>query len=156
MDEKEVMKVIPLREMQNVSDFKGLSQKMIELLAENGEVRQIPAGEYLFCHGDPARTYYVIREGTVLLLSEDTDGTPYTEEAGPGMSVGCSCLAGLRCYSCHAVCAESCKLLCWSQSTLRHLFNQNCRLGYLMLKAAAKMMSKRVHRKTHTPRVAYA
>ena len=150
------MKMIPLKEMQNVSDFKGLSQKMIEELAENGEVMRIPAGQYLFCRGDPAHTYYIIREGKVVLQSEDSDGTPYSEEVGPGMSVGCSCLAGLKCYSCHAVCAESCRLLGWSQSTLRHLFNQDSRLGYLMLKASAKMMSKRVHRKISAPRVAYA
>ena len=144
--------MISVTEMQNAMDFKGMSQKMIEQLAEIGEVSRIPEGEYLFHQGDPAHTYYIIREGKVILESEDADGTTYYEEVGPGMGVGCSCLAGLRCYSCHAMCTEPCKVLCWSQAALRHLFNQNSRLGYLMIKASAKQMSKRVHRKISAPR----
>ena len=148
--------MIPLKEMQNASDFKGMNQKMIEQLAEIGEINQVPAGEYLFHRGDPAQNYYIIREGEVLLESEDDDRKEYLEEVGPGMGVGCSCLAGLKDYSCDAVCVKPCKFLCWSQSALRHLFNQNSRLGYLMIKASAKTMSKRVHRKISSPRIANA
>jgi len=147
--------MIALKEMQKALDFKGMSQKMIEQLAEIGEVAHCSRGQYLFHCGDPADTYYIIREGKVMLESEDADGTHYYEKVLPGMGVGCSCLAGLKCYSCHAVADEPCKLLCWSQSALRHLFNQNSRLGYLMIKASAKAMSRRVHRKIGPPKLAY-
>ena len=148
--------MIPVREMQNAKDFKGMSQKMIEQLAEMGEVMAAPKGLYLFHRGDSAHMYYIVREGKVLLEFEDPDGSEYYEEVGPGMGVGCSSLAGLRCYSSHAVCIVPCKLLCWSQSTLRHLFNENSRAGYLMIKACAKMLSKRVPRKVQSRMAVHA
>ena len=40
--------MIPVREMQNAKDFKGMSQKMIEQMAEMGEVMAAPKGCYLF------------------------------------------------------------------------------------------------------------
>jgi CRP-like cAMP-binding protein len=106
--------------------------------------------------GDPARNYFIVRKGKVILEFEEDGVLQCCEEVGPGMGAGCCCLAGMKCYRCHAYCQESCQLLCWSQSALRHLFNQNSRIGYLMIKALAKKLSKRVPRKVDLPSVANA
>jgi CRP/FNR family cyclic AMP-dependent transcriptional regulator len=136
--------MIPLGEMLNVPDFEGMERKMIEDLSAIGEVFAAPAGTYLFRGGDPAQLYYIVKEGKVILEFKQKDGHVLTETAGPGMGIGCSALAGLREYISDARCEEPSKFLCWSQAKLRHLFNQDDRLGYLMMKACAMSLNRRV------------
>ncbi|MBW2101554.1 MAG: Crp/Fnr family transcriptional regulator [Deltaproteobacteria bacterium] len=103
----------------------------------------------LFREGDVAEYYYVLKRGKVVLEFEESDGPVSREEVGPGMGIGCSSLAGLKFYSSSARCTEDCTLLRWEQKELRHLFNEDSRLGYLMIKAMAKLLTKRVYIKSH-------
>jgi CRP/FNR family cyclic AMP-dependent transcriptional regulator len=141
--------MIPLKEMQKVGIFKPLSEKMVEELAAAGDITRAEKGEYLFREGDPADHFYIIKEGKVVLEFEQPDGSVNTETVSPGMGVGCSSLSGLRSYASHARCDESSRFLHWPQSELRKLFEQDNRLGYLLIKASAKMLSKRVAGKLH-------
>lgn len=140
--------MIPLKDMRDAMDLKPLSRKMIEELAAVGEVVSVPAGEYLFHEGAPAAFYYILKEGEVVLEFEEEGGVSM-ERVTSGMGVGCSSLAGLKTYSSHAICTKHSKLLRWSQKDLRHLFNQDSRLGYLMIKAMAKLLTRRISIKSH-------
>ena len=141
--------MIPLKEMQRVELFVPLSEKMIEELASIGEVLEAPKGELLFRQGDKADKYYILKEGKVELTFRHPDGTVEIETVEPGMGVGCSALAGLSTYQAEGVCEEPSRFLVWSQKDLRHLFNEDSRLGYLMVKASARLLHKRKSRTIH-------
>jgi len=141
--------MIPLKDMQKVGIFKPLSEKMVEKLAAVGDIVKAEKDEYLFHEGDPADDFYIIKEGKVVLEFEQPDGSINTETVSPGMGVGCSSLSGLRSYAGHARCEESSRFLHWPQSELRQLFEKDNRLGYLLIRASAKMLSKRVAGKLH-------
>ena len=136
--------MIPLEEMQKVSDFHGIGKEMLDEIATIGEMVSAPSGSYLFKEGDRAESYYILKEGKVVLEFKQSDGSILTESVGPGMGVGCSSLAGLMTYTSDARCEEPSRFLCWSQAKLRHLFNQDDRLGYLMMRACAVSLNKRV------------
>ncbi len=136
--------MIPLEEMQSIEDFEWMDRKTKEVLAAAGDVVSAPPGKYLFREGDHAELYYILKEGKVVLEFRQEDGSVLTETVGPGMGVGCSSLAGLMTYTSDARCEEPSRLLCWSQAELRHLFNQDDRLGYLMMRACAVSLNKRV------------
>ena len=141
--------MIPLKEMQKVGIFKPLSEKMVEELAAVGDITTAEKGEYLFHEGDPADDFYIIKEGKVVLEFEQPDGSFNTETVSPGMGVGCSSLSGLPSYASHGRCEEASRFLHWSQFELRKLFENDSRLGYLLIKASAKMLSKRIAGKLH-------
>lgn len=141
--------MIPLIELQKVDIFTPLSQKMIEALAAIGDITAAKEGDYLFREGDPAENFYIIKEGKVILEFEQPDGSINTETVGPGMGVGCSSLAGLARYNAHGRCEEASRFLHWNQSRLQQLFNENHRLGYLLIRASAKKLSKRISGKLH-------
>jgi CRP/FNR family transcriptional regulator, cyclic AMP receptor protein len=141
--------MILIKEMQKVGIFKPLSEKMVEKLAAVGDIVKAEKDEYLFHEGDPADDFYIIKEGKVVLEFEQPDGSINTETVSPGMGVGCSSLSGLRSYASHARCEEASRLLHWPQSKLRQLFEKDSRLGYLLIKASAKTLSKRVAGKLH-------
>ncbi len=141
--------MIDLKDIHNAHDCLGLSKKMKEKLAAIGEVTTASAGEYLFREGDPAVYYYILNEGKVLLEFAEPDGSVNMEEVTAGLGIGCSSLAGLKNYSSHARCEKPSKLLRWTQKDLRHLFNEDGRLGYLLIKAMAKLLTKRVTVKSH-------
>jgi len=139
-----VKAVIPLEEMQGIEDFEGMDRRMMEELSVAGEVINVSPGSYLFREGDHADFYYILKEGKVVLEFRQEDGTVLMETAGPGMGVGGSSLAGLMSYTSDARCEEASKLLAWPQPKLRHLFNQDERLGYLMMRACAMSLNRRV------------
>lgn len=141
--------MIPLKEFQKVDIFKPLSKKMIEELAAIGDITTAKEGDYLFHDGDLAENFYIIKEGKVILEFEQPDGSINTETVGPGMGVGCSSLAGLPRYNAHGRCEEASRFLHWRQSRLQQLFNEDNRLGYLLIKASAKRLSRRVSGKLH-------
>jgi len=136
--------MIPLDEMRDVKDFEGMDQKMLEEVAAIGEVVSAPKGTYLFQEGDRAEYYYILRKGKVALEFRQAEGLVNTETVGPGMGVGCSSLAGLPQYNAHGRCEEASRFLHWRQSRLQQLFNEDSRLGYLLIKASAKKLSKRI------------
>jgi CRP-like cAMP-binding protein len=144
---KEVKTMIPLEEMQDVMDFEAMEPTMVENLSFVGEILTSPEGTYLFREGERAESYYIVKDGKVALEFRQEDGSVFSETVGPGMGVGCSALAGLRAYMSDARCETPSKLLRWSQSTLRHMFNQKDRLGYMMMKACAMSLNARVVRK---------
>ena len=141
--------MIPLKEMQKVELFVPLSEKMIEELAKIGEVVEVPKGEVLFRQGDEADKYYILKDGKVQLTFTHPDGTVEIETVEPGMGVGCSALAGLGNYQAEGICEKACRFLVWRQKDLRHLFNEDSRLGYLMIKASARLLHKRKSRVIH-------
>jgi CRP/FNR family cyclic AMP-dependent transcriptional regulator len=141
--------MIPLKEMQKVAIFTPLSRQMVENLAAIGDMTTAEKGEYLFHEGDPAEDFYIIKEGKVILEFERPEGTMDTEMVSPGMGVGCSSLAGLSRYTAHGRCEEDSRFLHWRQSALRELFDRENRLGYLLLKASAKMVGRRIKGKRH-------
>lgn len=141
--------MIPLKEMQKVGIFKPLSEQMVEELAAIGDITKVGVGDYLFHDGDPADNFYIIKEGKIVLEFEQPDGSVDTETVTSGMGVGCSCLAGLPRYAAHARCEEASRLLHWPQGRLRELFGEDNRLGYLLIRASAKMLSRRIAGKLH-------
>jgi CRP/FNR family transcriptional regulator, cyclic AMP receptor protein len=141
--------MIPQKEMQKVAIFTPLSRQMVENLAAIGDVTTAGKGEYLFHEGDPAEDFYIIKDGKVILEFEHPDGTIDTEIVSPGMGVGCSSLAGLSKYTAHGRCEEDARFLHWRQSALRDLFDREDRLGYLLLRASAKMIGRRIKGKRH-------
>ncbi len=135
--------------MQKVPIFTPLSGQSIEALAAIGDITAAKKGEYLFHEGDPAVHFYIVKEGKVVLEFEQFDGSIDTETVSPGMGVGCSALAGLSQYTAHGRCEKDSRFLHWHQSALRDLFDKENRLGYLLLRASAKMISKRIKGKLH-------
>src|SRR5215831_20282639 len=60
--------------LQRLSLFADLTESELALIADRVSLRQLDAGEIVFCEGDPCRELLIVRDGSVKLLKTAANG----------------------------------------------------------------------------------
>lgn len=72
--------------------FRGLPADSLATLADAASRRRLRNGEALFEQGQPARNFYVVEEGSLVLRAEHGGRAVIVETLGPGKVVGWSAM----------------------------------------------------------------
>src|SRR5215831_17846909 len=75
--------------LQRLSLFADLTESELALIADRVSLRQLDAGEIVFCEGDPCRELLIVRDGSVKLLKTAANGRQQllsVERAGSSLS----------------------------------------------------------------------
>jgi len=127
-----------------VESFAGLDEVQLELIAACGRLVRFGENEYLMREGDPADTFYLLRDGAVALeVHGPGRGALVIETLDPGEVVGWSWL--FPPYRCEldVRTLEPCGLIAFDGACLRGKCDSDHELGYqLMRRFAANVIHR--------------
>ena len=134
--------------LQSVGIFKGLDENQLSTVWSCCQEEQYPADTKLFGEGEQATHLYIVKAGQVDLRF-DLPGRP-TSEKNTISSIfefkafGWSSLVAPYKYSLSAYCAtQTCEVVKIDGQCLSRLFEDDNRLGYLVLSNMARVIGKR-------------
>ena len=102
-----------------------------------------PAGAFLFRQGEPARHFYILREGRVRLTVGEKGSLAYVISA-PGEILGWSTLAGNVTYTASMECRTAVKVLKIASAQLDEIFVADPVSGVLFFKHVATLLGRRL------------
>ena len=133
--------------------FKGLSEEQIKKLADIGTEESYKAGIQIYEKGDPAKNFYLLEEGKIVLAMESYMGTSKppmqvtVDIVTKGDAMGWSAVVEPYMYTLGARCIDDSKAISLNAEKLRELLNKDNTLGFKFMQATAKVVATRL---THT------
>jgi CRP-like cAMP-binding protein len=133
--------------------FQGFSEEQIKKLADIATEESYKAGFQLWRKGDPAKTFYLVEGGKVVLSMENYMGTARppaqvtVDIITKGDAMGWSAVIEPYVYTLGARCIADSKAIAFDGAKLRELLNKDIKLGYAFMHATAKVIATRL---THT------
>jgi CRP-like cAMP-binding protein len=129
--------------------FQGFSPQEIAFLRPLFHPYHTPDGEILFNQGEPARNFYIIVDGEVVIRYKPEDGPALilTRVHKEGV-VGWSAAIGSPTYTSSAVCVENCQLLRVCSEELRQFYEVHPETAQKLLERLAAVIAERL-RQTH-------
>jgi CRP-like cAMP-binding protein len=125
--------------------FADLPESDREFIAGCGHNVHVAAGEAILRHGAPADHFYLLRTGRAQLeIDEPGRGSMIAETLLPGAIVGISWLFPPYRYTFDALAVEPCDLIAVDAACLRAKCDDDPRLGYLLMKRFAGLLSDRI------------
>lgn len=130
--------------------FKDFTNEQLERLASITAEETYAAGSQMYKKGDPARSLYILLEGKVVMSLESYLG-PHrppmqvtVDTIARGETMGWSAVVEPYIYTLGALCIDNTKLIALDAAKLRNLMDEDCDLGYKVMKAIAKIISSRL------------
>jgi CRP-like cAMP-binding protein len=125
--------------------FAGLDDEATRLVAGCGVNTRFAAGQYLMREGEPAETFYVLREGRVALeIDAPPRGPVIVETLGPGDVVGWSWLFPPYRWHFDAEALEPVRAIALDGSCLRGKCEDDPRFGLELTRRVAGIMLDRL------------
>jgi len=125
--------------------FQGLDHDFTELVVGCASNVRFKAGEYIFKEGDPADTFYLIREGKVALEIFAPQHKPIiVSTLGVGDILGWSWLVPPYVWKFHAHGISDTRAIALDGKCLRNKCESNHDLGYELFKRFAHIMEQRL------------
>ena len=126
--------------------FEGISESQLQHLLAITEETQIRKDQWLFQEGQEAKEFFVIKEGTVELLTkvDDEFELPIAMLRDPGSCFGVSALTAPHVYSLSARCAEQGSLVVIQRAELEKLIQKDRELGYIIMTNWAEQLLNRL------------
>lgn len=123
--------------------FQDLEEPFLQLLAECAEEREIPPETFLFRAGEPASSFFLILEGSVMLEVYTPHRHAITlQTLKRGELVGWSWLLPPYRWSFDAHCMDPARVIAFDGHCLRQRFEQNHELGYQILQRFLPVMAQ--------------
>ncbi len=131
--------------LRELKIFEELNDRELEQIAKGAKIEELGPGATLTEAGAPANRLYLIVEGRVTVNVQGPQGkTIGADELGPGQVLGWSALVGPYIYTASGVTVEKSKLIVFSGSKLREIFEINNHIGYRVLKGMGAVISRRI------------
>lgn len=125
--------------------FHGLDKDTIHLLRSCAQNAHLREDEYLFRTGEPADTFYVVRQGLVALeLSAPARKTLVLETVGEDGVLGWSWLVPPYKWFCDARAVEPTDVVVLDGACLRAKCDADPALGYALLTRVSRVMHERL------------
>ena len=125
--------------------FVGLDDGFTNLMVSCASNVRFNAGDYIFKEGDPANTFYLIREGRVAVEVFAPQHKPIiVATLGVGEILGWSWLLPPYHWKNHAHVVEDTRAIALDGKCLRTKCEQNHDLGYEVLKRFARIIEQRL------------
>jgi CRP/FNR family transcriptional regulator, cyclic AMP receptor protein len=125
--------------------FAGLDPDYLSLIAGCAANEVFPADAFLFREGEPAQTFYLIREGKVALeIAAPGRGALVVQTLGEGEVVGFSWLIAPHRWEFDGRAVEPVRALRMDGTCLRAKFDDDPRLGYELMRRFARLTVNRL------------
>lgn len=128
--------------------FRGLDDSELSKLVELCRERTFGEGSYCFHQGKRAMELHLCRSGKVDIVVELSRPSGVAEvtvhTVGPGEVFGWSAVVESHIYTGSAKCTERTEDICIKGSDLTDLFEQNPRMGYVIMKNLSSAVSSRL------------
>jgi CRP/FNR family transcriptional regulator, cyclic AMP receptor protein len=137
-----------LKEFAFFQDFK---DSHLEKLAAIAEEESYEAGASMYQKGDPARSFFLVREGKIILVMENYMGMHKApmqitvDVVTRGETMGWSALVAPHLYTLGARCIDHVDVIALDAVKLRALSGKDSRLGYKIMQAIAKVIAGRLN-----------
>jgi CRP-like cAMP-binding protein len=145
--------MISTNQLKAFDFFKGFSDAQFERLATVAKEEIFDAGAQMYKNGDAARALFMIEEGKSILTMDSSLG-PHkpamqvtVDVITKGESMGWSAVVAPYLFTLAALCIDRIKAIALDAPALRKLMDEDPALGYMVMKATAKVISNRL---THT------
>ena len=132
--------------LERIDLFKGLSQDELSLVADLCEPRQYRADEIIFTEKSKGKEMYIVTKGRVRIelgIKGKTDCAT-VHRLGEGEIFGELVLVGEGRRSATVHCETDCEVLSIEQDGLLCLFEQNARIGYVIVMKLASLLAARL------------
>jgi CRP-like cAMP-binding protein len=140
MDVKGFLKTIP--------EFNRLEESELEQVARIARLKSARAGEPVDVQGQPADKFYILVSGRLaVILNLDFGVAQQTYQImtlGPGQMFAWSGLVGNPYYTAGSRALTDCSFLEFDVAALQALFEQDPRLGYVMMRLVAQTIASRL------------
>jgi CRP-like cAMP-binding protein len=140
--------MVPYRLLQGFELFEGLNEDELKAVAALGHEESFDEGEMIFQEGTEARRMYLVLEGRVALRFRLPLKPPSRETTidamGKGEAFGWSAMVRPHRLTATAICSEPAKCLVFEREDLRQLFQENNRIGYLVMEHLAAIIASRL------------
>jgi CRP/FNR family transcriptional regulator, cyclic AMP receptor protein len=125
--------------------FSGLAPELIGFLAEHAVAKRLKADDVLFRHGDDARHFYLIAEGSVSVEVAALEGPPLElQELGPGAVLGWSWLIAPYKWSFQARATAPTEVVEFDGTAILARCDKDPLFGYELMKRFSALMSERL------------
>ena len=125
--------------------FAGLDPEYLSLLVGCASNEVWPADTFLFREGEPAETFYLIREGTIALeIAAPTSGALIVQTLGAGDVAGFSWLIAPHRWEFDGRAVEFVRALRMDGECLRAKCDDDPRLGYELMRRFARLTVNRL------------
>ena len=139
--------------LKECSFFKECNEDQLKTLAKIAVEESYKAGAQIYKKGDPAKNFYILLEGKVLMAMESYMGTHKPTKQvtvdilAKGDAMGWSAIVEPYAYTLGARCIDDAKMIAFDAVKLRALLNKDHTLGFKFMQATAKVIASRL---THT------
>jgi CRP-like cAMP-binding protein len=134
--------------LEKVEIFRGLSPTQLESLVQISEEKKHRGGETVFTERSSGAEVYIIKKGRVC-IELGLKGKPNTatiQRLGVGQIFGELALVDRRSRSATAICESDCEIITIDRDRLDELFEQDSRLGYIVMRNLAQLLAERLRR----------
>ncbi len=134
--------------LEKVEIFGGLSPTQLESLVQISEEKKYRGGETVFTERSSGAEVYIIKQGRVC-IELGLKGKPNTatiQRLGVGQIFGELALVDRRSRSATAICESDCEIITIERDRLDELFEQDSRLGYIVMRNLAQLLAERLRR----------
>lgn len=134
--------------LKKVEIFRGLSLSQLESLAQISEENKYRGGETVFAEHSTGDEVYIIKKGRVC-IELGLKGKPNTatiQKLSVGQIFGELVLVDKRSRSATAICENDCEIIAISRDKLDKLFEEDSRLGYVVMRNLAQLLAERLRR----------
>jgi CRP-like cAMP-binding protein len=134
--------------LEKVDLFRGLSPRQLEALARVSEERKYRGGEAVFTENSSGAQVYIIKKGKICieLGLKGKSNTATIQRLSVGQIFGELALVDKRNRSATAMCENDCEIITIDRDKLHELFEQDSRLGYVVMRNLAQLLAERLRR----------
>ena len=134
--------------LSRISGFDRLEPAEVERIARIGKLRSVKAGEPIDVQGEPAEKFCILVSGRLaVILTLDFGVAHQTYQVttlGPGQMFAWSGLVGNPHYTAGSRAISDCSYLEFDVRELERLFEENPRLGYVLMRLVAQTIASRL------------
>ena len=133
--------MIPVHELRKYDIFIDLEPNELALLARIADVVHASEGERIIKEGQPARTFYVMDQGNLMVAFKD--GRALTLH-GHGEVVGWSAIIHPTHYAGDVICLTDCSLVSFPGNEMLRLIQSNVAMGTKIMRMVSERVANRI------------
>jgi CRP/FNR family transcriptional regulator, cyclic AMP receptor protein len=126
-----------------------LNDALLEKLLPTVDFLRFDERDAVFCEGDIADRFYMLRRGKVLLEKRISDKiTVSVGTIKAGFSFGWSAMLDGGPYTSHAICSEACEIFSVRREKILPLMDSDPEMGYIISQRLLRVIKKRLDLRT--------
>ncbi|HAR96138.1 MAG TPA: hypothetical protein DCR97_09280 [Deltaproteobacteria bacterium] len=130
--------------LSRISVWGGLTEEQQKKIYKRLEVGTFTKGEYIFRKGEQPTHLYLVRSGSVEIITSDEEVSIHKETVTAGGSFGVAALIAMQTSSVTAVALEDSEIIVLSRKALLDLRHQDTELFALLMMNVARELARKL------------